>query len=142
MQLPLFRRITEEDLGDAPKGAWKGKLLYGLNLFMQQIYTGLSNNLTPEQNDIVQTKTFGIVGSSTVAKNVYSFSTNYVYKPLGMDLLSIHPTDGSTQIFSTAPFVSWSYLNGTFNVLGITGLTDSIPYSITVRVWWPAVTNL
>jgi len=141
MQLPFYRRITEEDLHDAPKGAWKGKLLYGLNLFMQQIYTGLSNQLTPEQNDIVQTKTFTIVGSSTVAKNAYNFVTLYNYNPLGIDVLSIQPIDGSTQIFSVAPYVSWNYLNGIFNVLGITGLTDGIPYSVTIRIWWPAVVN-
>jgi hypothetical protein len=141
MILPLYRRLTEEDLADAPKGAWKGKLLYAVNLFMQQLITGLTNNLTPEQNDIAQTKTFSIIGSSTVSKNVYTFATSYVYRPLGMDLLDIHPTDGSTQIFTTAPHVSWSYINGTFNVLGITGLTDSVPYSVTIRVWWPAIIN-
>lgn len=141
MQLPLYRRITEEDLADAPKGAWKGKMLYALNLFMQQLYTGLSNNLTPEQNEIVQTKTFSIIGSSVAANNVYNFVTSYVYNPLGIDVLSIQPTDGSSQVFSVAPYVSWSYLNGTFNVLGITGLTDAVPYTITIRVWWPAVVN-
>lgn len=141
MQLPLYRRITEEDLHDAPKGAWKGKLLYGLNLFMQQIYTGLSNQLTPEQNDIVQTKTFSIVGSATVAKNVYNFTTSYTYNPLGIDVLSIQPIDGSSQIFTAAPYISWSYLNGIFYVLGITGLTEGVPYTITIRVWWLAVVN-
>lgn len=141
MQLPLYRRITEEDLADAPKGAWKGKMLYALNLFMQQLYTGLSNNLTPEQNDIVQTKTFNIIGSSIAGNNVYNFITNYVYNPLGIDVLSIQPTDGSSQVFSVAPYISWSYLNGTFNVLGITGLTDAVPYMVTIRVWWPAVVN-
>lgn len=141
MQLPLFRRITEEDLQDAPKGAWKGKLLYGLNLFMQQIYTGLSNQLTPEQNDIVQTKSFFLVGSSTVANNTYSFATTYTYNPLGIDVLSIQPADGSSAIFATAPYVSWNYINGTFNILGITGLTDTVPYNITIRVWWTAVIN-
>jgi hypothetical protein len=141
MQLPLYRRITEEDLNDAPKGSWKGKLLYGLNLFMQQLYTGLSNNLTPEQNCIAQTKTFSIVGSATVAKNVYTFATNYVYNPLGMDTLNIQPTNGTTSIFTTAPYISWNYLNGVINILGITGLTDNVPYTITIRIWWPGVVN-
>lgn len=141
MQLPFFRRITEEDISDAPKGAWKGKLLYGLNLFMQQIYTGLSNQLTPEQNCIVQTKTFSIIGSSTTADNTYNFTTLYIYNPLGIDVLSVQPTDGSSQIFSAAPYVSWNYLNGVFNVLGVTGLTDGVPYTITIRVWWPGVVN-
>lgn len=141
MQLPLYRRITEEDLADAPKGAWKGKLLYAINLFMQELYTGLSNQLTPEQNDIVQTKTFSIIGSSVPSDNTYSFVTSYVYKPLGRDVLNIEPTNGSPAIFTVAPYVSWNYINGTFNVLGITGLTDDVPYTITIRVWWPPVVN-
>ncbi len=141
MQLPLFRRITEEDLTDAPKGSWKGKLLYAINLFIQQIYTGLSNQLTPEQNCIAQTKTFSIVGSATVANNVYNFTTSYVYNPIGIDVLSIQPTDGSTVIFTVAPYVSWNYINGIFNVLGITGLTEGVPYSVTIRIWWPQVVN-
>ncbi len=141
MQLPLYRRITEEDLQDAPKGAWKGKLLYGLNLFMQQIYTGLSNQLTPEQNDIVQTKTFSIVGSATVANNKYNFVTNYTYNPLGVDVLSIQPTDGSSKVFTVAPYISWDYINGVFSILGITGLTEGVPYTVTIRIWWGAVVN-
>jgi hypothetical protein len=141
MQLPLYRRITEEDLADAPKGAWKGKLLYAINLFMQELYTGLSNQLTPEQNDIVQTKSFNIIGSSIPSDNTYSFATTYVYSPLGIDLLSLQPTNGSSAIFTVAPYVSWNYVNGTFNVLGITGLTDGVPYTVTLRVWWPAVVN-
>lgn len=141
MQLPLYRRLTEEDLNDAPKGAWKGKILYALNLFMQQLYTGLSNNLTPEQNCIVQTKTFSIIGSSIVADNKYSFITSYIYNPIGIDVLSIQPTDGSSQVFNVAPYVSWNYLNGTFNVLGITSLLDAVPYTITIRVWWAGVVN-
>lgn len=136
MQLPFYRRITEEDLADAPKGNWKSKLLYAINLWFQQMYAGLSNQLTPEQNCIAQTKTFSLTGSATVTKNTYSFSTTFTYNPVGVDMLDIHPTDGSTKVFSTAPYVSWEWNNGVFNVLGITGLTDGKPYSVTLRVWW------
>lgn len=142
MILPTYRRITEEDLNDAPKGNWKGKLLYAINLFMQQLYSGLSNNLTPEQNCIAQTKTFSLVGSSTPSKNIYGFNTTYNYNPTGIDVLSLQPTDGSSAIFTVAPYVSWNWLNGQFNVIGISGLTDSVPYTVTLRVWWPAVLNL
>jgi hypothetical protein len=141
MQLPLYRRITEEDLQDAPKGTWKNKLLYGLNLFMQQLYSGLSNNLTPEQNCVVQTKTFVLRGSATPSKNVYNFTTNYVYNPLGIDVLSIQPIDGSSAIFAAAPYVSWNYINGIFNVIGISGLSEGVTYSVTIRIWWPPVVN-
>lgn len=141
MQLPFYRRITEEDLSDAPTGNWKGKLLYAINLWMQQLYSGLSNNLTPEQNCISQTKTLTFVGSATAANNAFSFPTTYSYNPLGRDVLNLQPTDGSSPIFTTAPYVSWSYSNGRFNILGITGLTNAVPYTITIRIWWPAVVN-
>lgn len=141
MILPTYRRITDEDLNDAPKGNWKGKLLYAINLFMQQLYSGLSNNLTPEQNCIAQTKTFSLIGSSTVANNVYSFTTTYNYNPLGRDVLSLQPTDGSSAVFAADPYVSWNWTNGSFNVIGITNLTDGVPYTVTIRVWWPQVQN-
>src|ERR1700682_6222148 len=81
VQLPMYRRITEEDLADAPKGNWKSKLLYAINLFFQQLYYGLQNQLTPEQNDVCQVKEFIITGSSTAINNTYSFSTLFSYQP-------------------------------------------------------------
>ncbi len=141
MQLPLYRRLTQEDLADAPKGSWKERVLYAMNLFFQQVYTGLSNNLTPEQNCIAQTKTFQITGSSTPGNNGYSFTTSYSYQPLGYDLLNIQPVDNSTPIFAAAPHISWNFANSMFNILGISGLTDGVRYQITLRVWWAQVIN-
>jgi hypothetical protein len=141
MQLPLYRRITEEDLADAPKGNWKTKLLYAINLFFQQIYYGLQNQLTPEQNDICQVETFLITGSSIPSNNTYSFTTDFSYYPSRMTLGQIVPTDGSTYVFGTAPFISWNFNNGTFNVLGICGLTDGVPYKITIEIRWAPIIN-
>lgn len=137
----MYRRITEEDLNDAPKGNWKGKLLYAINLFFQQIYYGLQNQLTPEQNDICEVKTFTITGSATAASNTVSFPTKFTYQPSRMTLGRIAPTDGSSPVFTTAPFVSWSFANGQFTVLGICGLTTGVPYSITVEIRWAPVIN-
>lgn len=141
MILPTYRRITEEDLADAPKGNWKSKLLYAINLFFQQVYSGLQNQLTPEQNDICQVKTFSLVGSATASDNVYSFTTLFPYQPSRVALGKIVPTDGSTLVFDTAPFLSWSFANSTFNVLGICGLLDTVPYSVTIEIRWPPVVN-
>jgi hypothetical protein len=141
MQLPTYRRITEEDLADAPKGSWKGKLLYAINLFFQQIYYGLQNQLTPEQNDICQVKTFALTGSSVAANNTYSFTTPFSYQPSRLTLGRIIPTDGSSPIFTVSPFVSWSFASSTLTVLGICGLTDGVVYSVTVEVRWAPVVN-
>src|SRR5258708_40302011 len=100
MQLPMYRRLTEEDLQDAPKGNWKSKLLYAINLFFQQLYYGLQNQLTPEQNDVCQVKTFIIIGSSVAANNKYSFATLFPYQPSRMTLGKIVPIDGSSPVFT------------------------------------------
>ena len=141
MILPLYRRLTDEDFQDAPKGNWKSKLLYAINLYFQQLYYGLQNQLTPEQNDVCQVKTFSITGSSTPANNTYRFSALFPYQPSRMTLGKIVPTDGSSLVFTAAPFISWSFSNGTFNVLGICGLADGVPYTITIEVRWPPLIN-
>ena len=141
MQLPLYRRLTEEDLSDAPKGSWKGKLLYAINLFFQQVYYGLQNQLSPEQNDICQVKTFTLTGSSTPSGNNYSFATMFSYYPSRLTLGQIIPLDNSSYVFNTAPFISWNFNNGALNILGICGLTDKVPYQITVEVRWAPIVN-
>jgi hypothetical protein len=141
MRNVTYRRLTEEDLQDAPKGSWKSKLLYAINLFMQQLYYGLQNQLTPEENDICQVKTFVITGSSIAANNTYSFKTLFSYQPSRVTLGKIVPTDGSSLVFTTAPFLSWDFINGTFNVLGICGLSTGVPYSVTIEVRWPPISN-
>lgn len=136
----MYRRITEEDLADAPKGNWKGKLLYAINLFFQQVYSGLQNQVTPEQNCIEQTKVFQITGSSVAANNTFSFTTSFTYQPNFIEQWIV-VADASTQIFTTAPYASCQYGNGLLNVLGISGLTDGVKYQVTIRVWWPQVVN-
>jgi hypothetical protein len=136
-----YRRITEEDLADAPKGGWKSKLLYAINLFFQQLYYGLQNQLTPEENDVCQVKTFTLTGSTVAANNTYSFKTLFPYQPSRVTLGKIVPTDGSSLVFTVAPFLSWSFANGTFNVLGICGLASNVPYSITIEIRWPPIVN-
>lgn len=136
----FYRRITTEDLTDAPKGNWKEKLLYAINLFFQQVYSLLNNNLTPEQNCIEQTKTFTLIGNSVPSANVYSFTTSYQSNPNFIEYWII-PIDGSSPVFTAAPYASCQYVNGTINVVGICGLTTDVRYQVTIRVWWPQSTN-
>lgn len=135
-----YRRITEEDLTDAPKGSWKGKLLYAINLFFQQLYYGLQNQLTPEENCLEQTESFQVIGSIVPTNNTFSFKTNYTYQPNFVEQW-IAVTDASAQVFTVSPYASCQYGNGRLNVLGISGLTDGVRYQVTIRVWWPSIIN-
>lgn len=141
MQLPMYRRVTEEDLADAPKGSWKGKLLYAMNLFFQQLYYGLENQLTPEQNDICEVRTFQIVASATASENVYNFVAKFPYQPSRITLGKVVPASGSAEVFTVAPFPSWDFTNGTFRILGICGLTAGVRYNITIEVRWAPIIN-
>src|SRR5258708_35536063 len=95
MQLPMYRRLTEEDLADAPKGNWKSKLLYAINLFFHQLYYGLQNQLTPEQNDVCQVKTFTIIETTAAANNKYSFTPLFPYHQSRLTLGKIWLIDNS-----------------------------------------------
>lgn len=136
----FYRRITVEDLSDAPAGKWKEKLLYAINLFFQQVYTLLSNNLSPEVNCIEQTKTFLVNGSSTPTNNTYSFATTYNYQPIFVEQWITVANSGTT-VFTAAPYATCLFANGQLNVLGISGLSDGVQYQVTLRVWWPQISN-
>lgn len=131
-KLPPIKLVTREDLGpDAPD--FIDKLLYPINLFMTSLYENLNKQLT-EDNFKTQVKSFTILGSSVPTDNVYEFSTDYATTPLGVALHKIERTDNASVIFSAAPFVSWNYRNGTFNVLAITGLSDGVSYKVTLKL--------
>ena len=133
------KRLTTEDLADAPKGNWRNNLLYALNLFWQQIYNGLLNGLTPEENMQEQTVQFTLTGSATPNNNLYTFLTNYTYQPSFVEWY-IQPSDNS--VFSVAPYVSGVWANSRYTVNGICGLTTGTSYSVTVRLWFPPQNNL
>ncbi len=131
-QLPAIKLINREDLGpDAP--AWVDKLLYPMNLFMQAVYQALNKQLT-DDNTRSQSRSFGLIAGAAAADNVFSFQTDYMTTPSEVVLQKVERADGANQVFTAAPFVSWNYRNGTFNVLGITGLTNGVRYNVFVKL--------
>ena len=131
-QLPSIKLISREDLGpDAPE--WIDKLLYPINLFMQSVYQALNKQLT-DANTRSQSRSFTLIGGVAAADNVYAFQTEYLTTPAEVVLQKIERTDGANEVFAAAPYVSWNYRNGTFNVLGITGLTTGVRYNVFVKL--------
>jgi len=130
--LPPVKLISREDIGpDAPE--WIDKLLYPINLFMTSVYQALNKQLT-DDNTKSQTRSFALIGSATAASNVYSFQTDYQLTPNEVVLQKIERADGQNSVFTAAPYVSWNYRNGTFNVLGITGLTTGVRYNVFLKL--------
>lgn len=131
-QLPSIKLISREDLGpDAPD--WTEKLLYPINLFMQSVYQALNKQLT-DDNTKSQIKSFSIIGSATPEENVYSFTTDYATTPIEVALLKVERADNNPIIFAVAPYVSWTYRNGSLNVIGITGLSTGVRYTVYLKL--------
>ena len=139
MKALAAKRLTSEDLADAPKGAWKDKLIYALNLFWMQIYNGLNNGLTPEENMAEQTVVFELTGDSVASNNKYSFVTNFSYTPSFIEW-HIVPKDNS--VFAYSPWISGQWANSRYVINGICGLTGGTKYTITVRLWFPPLNNV
>lgn len=132
MKLPPINLISKEALGaDVPD--WTERLLYPINLFMTSVYNGLNKDIT-DSNTKTQIKQFTIIGSATPTENIYSFSTDYQGTPEGVALHKLERADNASLILTTAPYVSWNYRNGLFNVLAITGLSAGITYKITLKL--------
>lgn len=120
---------------DAPKGVWKQNLEYALNLFWQQLYNGIQNGFTPEENCQEQTFSFTLIGSSTPANNTYTKSTTFKFTPSFVEWW-VSPTD-PTIVKTQSVEVTGSYVNGNFVIIGIAGLTTGVSYNVTIRLWFP-----
>ena len=130
--LPPIKLVSREDIGpDAPE--WIDKLLYPINLFMTSVYQSLNKQLT-DDNTKSQLRVFSLIGSATAADNVFAFQTDYQTTPNEVVLQKIERADGQSLILTAAPYVSWNYRNGTFNVLGITGLTAGVRYNVFLKL--------
>lgn len=68
--------------------------------------------------------------------NTYQFSTTFSFKPSFVEWWVV-PTDNS--IKASAIEITGNYFNGTFYISGIAGLADDVPYSITIRLWFPPI---
>ena len=131
-ELPPVKLVSREDIGpDAPE--WIDKLLYPINLFMQSVYQALNKSLT-DANTRSQVRAFQLIGSATPEDNVYSYQTDYLITPAEVVLQKIERADGQNTIFTVAPYLSWNYRNGTFNVLAITGLSAGVRYNVFVKL--------
>ena len=139
--LPPIRRITKEDLRDAPD--WVNFLLYPLNSFMESVYSALDANLTLGDNIAgcgsctLSFKTRSDYSTALVKKDGWELQTlsNPIrYKPTNVVIGNIIEKEGFSVI--TEPVnVFWDYLNGSIRVKYITGLQDSTKYEISLLIF-------
>lgn len=128
--LPPIKRITKEDLKDAP--SWITRLLYPLNQFLDSVYGALNRNLTFEENIRAQITTFTIVAGAAASNNTTSFALTLKRIPIGLFVVNKRKVSGNYAAIGAAVEVEWNYDGTAVQITSITGLTNGSTYSFTV----------
>ena len=131
---PSIQRFYSDDYKEAP--SWfKSTFLNTLNLFVFPTYNALNKNLTVADNMNFGYATIALVGNATAIDNVASFLNPIQGNPTGVDVVNVQITGTATQQYPTSAVqVFWTYDGTSINIGSITGLSNGVNYSITLRV--------
>mgnify|MGYP003136564022 FL=1 len=138
--LPPIRRISKEDLHEAPE--WVEKLIYPINLFFDSVYRALNGRLTLSDNILGKQKetTFQVQaaydGTDTDKWDVIKFQSELGSRAKGVYLMQIteQSDTGNFVPIGKSVFIDWEDENGTIKINYITGLTASKKYQLRVRI--------
>ena len=123
------RKFSVEQF-DKDQQAWIGNLLSPMNLLIQQLFAGLTNNIT------IQDNLFQEVKEVTFVNNTGNFPVNFKTKfnkpPLGLYVL--YCVDSTGAMPTSYPWPVWSYANQSVAITSIAGLTANSTYTMRFHV--------
>ena len=129
--LPPIKRITKEDLKDAP--AWIDRLLYPLNLFLDFTYRAMNGNLTFVDNITAQKYGFTITAGAAATDNTLKFTPTINKRP---EFILCTATEKNTNYapIAQAVYVEWFYDGSFIQISSITGLTNGKIYDFLILI--------
>ena len=122
------RRFTVEEFPD--QQTWIGSLLSPLNQIVQELFTGLNNNVTVADNLYQEIKQLRF----TVDAATYpiKFKTKFNKQPEGLHVIYCKDSVGATS--SNTPWITWSFNDGLMTITNITNLTTSATYTVKILI--------
>lgn len=129
MKLSTPPQLDRSDFPDAPN--WINKLLYPLQLFITQVTSLLTNQITYQDNVSCSIRQVPLLAGVTAADNVVTFPFGLNRQPIGLQLHVVRQ-DGVYEL--VYPQASWNYVNNNIMVNGISGLTSGKIYNLTFVV--------
>lgn len=129
--LPSIKRFAVDDYPD--QASWIGTLLYPLNLLLNTIYANLNNGITIAQNLQAQVAILPMAGSAPTTSIQWKFAS--IGAPLGITVVNVAQSNGSSTTNLGAVSCQWSYSAGTISITNITGLNSANSYNVTFIVW-------
>ncbi len=137
-QLPQIRRIYTEDVINSDGTINSERLLYSINLFIENTYNILDRGITYDNNIDSQTAelTFKTSSLYTSAKqfNKVTFLIAMGGKPIGCEILNIVDVSTNHQIITDPVSLAWSVNKQSIVIDFVAGLKDSTSYKMTVRL--------
>lgn len=122
------RRYTVEEFPE--QQSWIGNLLSPLNQTIQELFSGLNNNITISDNLYQEVKELKFTVDATTYP--IKFKTKFNKQPVGIHVLYCKDSLGGTS--SDTPWLTWSFSDGLLTITNITNLTTSSTYIIRVLV--------
>lgn len=139
-RLPPVRRITKEDLRNAPD--WVDYLLTPLNTFFESVYSALDNNLTLSDNvagavstiSFTTKSTYGTTTPLTDGFEMQTLTNPLRYKTKAVTVGQIIEKE-KFSIITNPVSLHWDYLNGQIRIKYITGLEASKKYEVNLLIF-------
>jgi hypothetical protein len=138
--LPPIKRISKEDLADAPD--WVEKIIYPVNLFFDSVYRALNGRLTLPENIVGQIKEISFQvkavydGTDTSKWDVLSFNSSLGSLAKGLHIMQIKEVtdNGNFAPIGKDISIDWEDENRNIKIHYITGLTASKKYLLRVKL--------
>lgn len=131
-KLPPNKRITREDLKDAPE--WIDRLLDPLNSFMEAVYAALDRDLTIGDNVSGETKVFQIKAGALATDNTFTFTTTAKRTPKHVIPTRVEKVAVVYEPLGVVVGIDWRFDAGQIIIDAIAGLTTGSTYNITLLV--------
>lgn len=122
------RRFTVEEFAD--QQSWIGNLLSPLNQTIQELFSGMNNNITVSENLYQEVKELKFTVDATTYP--LRFKTKFNKQPVGLHVLYCKDSAGGTS--SNTPWITWSFADGLMTITNITNLTNSLNYTVRILV--------
>lgn len=130
MRLPPLNRLVKEDVADAP--AWGQKVVYILNLFMEQVINALNRKISLGDNVDCQVYTGKVIQGDFPL----SVGLSPARKVQGVLLLQLAEDAASFTTLGAAPAVEWSQqTNDVVIIESAYGLAVGKTYNISVLIF-------
>lgn len=137
-KVPSVRRITIDAIGGAIPTWFSEGVLYILNLLIDSQVTSLDKGLTVAENMNAQVKELTFTTSSTYTGGDWTtikFKHSLFGKASGVSIAQIWVKDDRSLVIKSATTLDWTEENGQIKVRYISGLNNSLTYTVRLHVW-------